>query len=67
MTNTITDSEVAKKYTVKLFVEIGGSCLDLLVAPDVDYDATFEAWCLDECEMISVNGWLADSIEVIEA
>ena len=67
ITNTMTDSEIAKSYSTKLFVEIGGSCLNLLVSPEIDIDDTFEAWCLDECEVISVEGWLADHIEVVEA
>jgi hypothetical protein len=35
-----------------------GEELFLLVKPDTDMDSRFKAWCMDNQEYITVNGWL---------
>jgi len=47
------------------FIEIGGHCLSVKVAPDTDTDGEFLAFCNDNEEFLRVNGWLIDSIELI--
>lgn len=44
-------------YTCAYFGSTGGVDLNVLVKPDADLDGTFRAYCLDECEIINVNGW----------
>ncbi len=49
----------------KYFIEIGGQMIDAKIAPGVDIDGEFLAFCNDHKEYIKVNGWLIDSIEKI--
>ncbi len=47
-------------------VEIGGYILDLDVHPCADLDGSFRAFCREEKEYLNVNGWLADSIHIVQ-
>ena len=46
-------------------IEIGAHVIDAKIAPGVDIDGEFLAFCNDHNEYIKVNGWLIDSIEKI--
>ena len=46
------------------YIEIGGSALEVRTSAD-DLSQTFTATCLDTGEILRINGWLIDSIELI--
>lgn len=48
-----------KYYTI----EIDTYILDVSVSGNQDLDGTFTATCLHEGDKLSINGWLAESIE----
>lgn len=53
-----------------LLIDIGGTELDVMVAGDldsVDLDGTFIGTCNDTGERLSINGWLADEITLVNA
>lgn len=43
---------------------VSGGCFDLHVSiePGTDTDGAFKAFCHDNQEMITINGWMADDI-----
>lgn len=49
---------IALGYTKAVVAYEAGTELNLLIKPDTDYDTTFKAWCLDEHEFLSVNGYM---------
>ena len=46
------------------YIEIGGSALEVRTSSD-DLSQAFTATCLDTGEILRINGWLIDSIELI--
>ena len=44
-------------FTTRAFIDTPSQSLDVYHAPDADTDGTFQAWCNDEQEMITINGW----------
>lgn len=48
----------AKGFTREVWAEGGDYTLNLLIKPDADIDGTFRAFDTEECEWLSVNGWL---------
>ena len=44
-------------------IEMGGYDLHVSVEPNTDTDGTFKAFCHDEQEVITINGWSIDSIQ----
>lgn len=50
---------------IEFEMEINGYCLHLSVAPSTDLDGTFLAFCHDEQEIITVDGWLIENTERI--
>ena len=53
-------------FTEAVTAEGGGYLLNLFVRPDTDFDSSFEAFCADEMEFVTVNGWLFDDIQYAE-
>lgn len=47
-------------YTVNVSASAGEYDLNLLIRPNTDTGDCFKAWCCDEQEFISVNGWMFD-------
>lgn len=48
----------AAGFTREVIASSSQQDLNLLVAPDTDFDTEFAAFDLDALETISVNGWL---------
>ena len=55
---------VLQGYTTELQCENWALDLNVLVRPHTDTDGEFKAWCMDEQEFITVNGWLFTISEV---
>lgn len=53
-------------YTTFIHAMSGAYDLQLLVKPSADLDSTFKAFCLDEHEFLSVNGWLFSCAEITQ-
>ena len=49
------------------YVSLGGYDLHISHAVDAEIDGEFEAFCHDEQETITINGWLIDSYDEVEA
>ena len=49
---------------MEYYIEIGGSALEVRTSAD-DLSQEFTATCLDTGEILRINGWLIDSIELI--
>jgi hypothetical protein len=45
-------------FTVEVFASSSEVDLELMVQPGTDYDSRFTAWCINEHELLDVNGWL---------
>lgn len=47
---------------------ISSAAFDLHVSypPNVDIDGSFDAFCHDEQEMININGWLIEHMELVQ-
>ena len=45
--------------------EAGEYDLHFSTAPDTDLDGTFKAFCHDNQEMITINGWMLGGIEEV--
>jgi hypothetical protein len=52
-----TQAAMIKGYTREIKLTDSVYNLHLLVKEDTDIEGTFKAWCLDENEWLSVNGW----------
>lgn len=59
-THLITGEAYPAGFTVEYVASCTQHDLRILVPPDVDLDSEFLAWCLDEREFLTVNGWLWD-------
>lgn len=57
------ESAVNAGFTREVSLECDCFVLSLLVRPDCDLEGEFTAFCLDECELLTVNGWLFDALE----
>jgi hypothetical protein len=44
-------------YTREVLAEGGHYSLEILVQDDVDFDDSFQAYCLAEGEMLTIHGW----------
>ena len=53
--------------TQRIFADSDHHTLDCMVEPGTDLEGSFKAWCNDEQEMLTVNGWLFDPIEIQKA
>ena len=58
---TLTNRE---RYNMDYYIEIGGSALEVRTLAD-DLSQAFTATCLETGEILRINGWLIDSIELI--
>jgi hypothetical protein len=56
----------AAGYTRAIVADSSHHTLNLLVKPDADLDGTFPAFCRDENEMLTVNGWLFTIVTDVE-
>lgn len=65
MTYPQTDNCCTRMGWNEFLIEIGNYQLHVSTSPDAEIDGTFKAFCHAEQEMISINGWLIDSIEQI--
>jgi len=65
MLNLTHNGAVLAGYTKHVTASAGSIELDILIKPDVDLDDSFTAFCLDENELIRVDGWNFTFEEVI--
>jgi hypothetical protein len=56
--NPATDNTCLTLGWVEYAADAGGYDLHISVDPDADLDGEFIAFCHDEQEMITVNGWM---------
>ena len=65
MTNPSTDNECTLRGWTEAVIETGFHSLHVSYSPDAEIDDAFMAFCHDDQEMIRVNGWLIESLELI--
>ena len=66
MNNPVSDACCTRMGWVEATIYIGMHDLHVSYPRDTDTDDTFQAFCHDEQEMIKINGWLIEEIEIIE-
>ena len=66
MNQPTTDNCCTRMGWIELLVS--ASCFDLHVSvePNTDTDGAFKAFCHDQQEMITINGWMAEEIERVK-
>jgi len=60
------DNDCTMAGWIESIIHIGEYDLHVSYDPEEDMDGTFHAFCHDEQEMIAINGWLIDDIELQE-
>lgn len=63
---TSDNGAVLAGYTRQVLATSERYDLHLLIKPDTDLDDTFKAFCTDDQEMISINGWLFTFEDITE-
>ena len=66
MTYPQTDNCCTRMGWDEFLIDIGNYQLHVSTSPETEMQGTFKAFCHSEQEMISINGWLIDSIELID-
>ena len=66
MTYPQTDNCCTRMGWDEFLIDIGNYQLHVSTSPNTEMEGTFKAFCHCEQEMISINGWLIDSIQLIE-
>jgi len=60
------DNDCTMAGWIESIIHLGEYDLHVSYDPDTDIDGAFHAFCHDEQEMIAINGWLIDDIELQE-
>jgi len=61
------NTAVLAGYTRELIVQGCYQDLHIFVKPNADLDGTFKAYDADECDWITINGWMISDIEEVQS
>lgn len=64
---TEADKARAKGFTRNVLIEGQGFSIEALVRPDEDMDSSFPAFDEANEEWLTINGWLIDNLEDLDA
>lgn len=61
------DNDCTRAGWTEALIVIGQYDLHISYAPETGLDNRFKAFCHDEQEMIIINGWMIENVEIIPA